>query len=315
MTTVLNDAPAVPSSTSPAQRLRTATAAVRLSVNWLGVRKSLTPHQKSQAADTFGAEGQFLSAGKKLLDTQHAAFKAVTAVRGKAASYWRSLTLPYPEPGIRLIRQERIETFDEQMRDFRDELAEAVAELGQHYDQMKATASRRLGRLYNSADYPNSLDGLFVLDWDFPSVEPPHYLQQLNPELYRQECQRVTSRFDEAVHLAEQAFLDEFAKHLEHLTERLSGQSDGKPKVFRDSAVNNLVEFFERFRQLNIGSHEQLEELIAQSQQVVRGLQPQQLRDDQTLRRHVAERLSGVETLLEDWLIDRPRRNLLRRPR
>ncbi len=70
-------------------------------------RKTLTPEQKSQAADTFGAEGEFLSAGKKLLDTRHPAFKAVTAVRGRMLSFWKGITLPYPEPGIRLIRQER----------------------------------------------------------------------------------------------------------------------------------------------------------------------------------------------------------------
>ena len=42
-------------------------AAVRVSLSWLGVRKTLTREQKAQAADTFGAESEFLSAGKKLL--------------------------------------------------------------------------------------------------------------------------------------------------------------------------------------------------------------------------------------------------------
>ncbi len=42
---------------------------------------------------------------KKLLDTKHPAFKTVTAIRGKVQSYWKSLSLPYPEPGVRLIRQ------------------------------------------------------------------------------------------------------------------------------------------------------------------------------------------------------------------
>ena len=42
-------------------------AAVRLSFIWFGVRKTLSPEQKAQAADAFGAEGNYLSAGKKLL--------------------------------------------------------------------------------------------------------------------------------------------------------------------------------------------------------------------------------------------------------
>ena len=76
-----------------------------ISFTWMGVRKTLTPEQKNQAAESFGAEGDSLSACKKLLDTKHAAYKEVTAVRGRVGAYWKGLTLPYPEPGIRLIRQ------------------------------------------------------------------------------------------------------------------------------------------------------------------------------------------------------------------
>jgi len=43
---------------------------VRVAFCWFGVRKTLTPEQKAQAAGTFGAEGQYLSAGKRLLDTR-----------------------------------------------------------------------------------------------------------------------------------------------------------------------------------------------------------------------------------------------------
>ena len=54
--TLLDESTTRPSST-PAQRLRSTTAAVRLSFTWFGVRKSLTAEQKAQAADTFGADG------------------------------------------------------------------------------------------------------------------------------------------------------------------------------------------------------------------------------------------------------------------
>src|SRR5262249_4261071 len=120
-------------------------------------------------------------------------------------------------------------------------------------------ARESLARLYNATDYPESLIGLFDVNWEFPSVEPPAYLERLSPELYRKESERVAARFDEAVGLAEEAFLAELDRLVTHLTERLSGQEDGKPKVFRDSAIENLTEFFSRFRRLNIRSNEQLD--------------------------------------------------------
>ena len=312
MTTLLND----PSTdATPAQQLRTTMAAVRVSLSWLGVRKTLSSEQKAQAADTFGAEGAFLSAGKKLVDTRHPKFKAVTAVKNQVTQFWKSLSLPYPENGVRLIRQDKIDGFDAQMREFRDELDEAVAELDLHYDSLKSAASRRLGTLYDPTDYPPSLRGMFSVEWDFPSIDAPDYLRQLHPELYEQECQRVQQRFDEAVRLAEEAFTAELAKLVSHLTERLSGQDDGKPKIFRDTALTNLTEFFDRFRQLNVRSSEQLDQLVSDAQQTIRGVEPQQLRDNQGMRQGVATELSRVQSVLDGLLVDRPRRNILRRPK
>jgi hypothetical protein len=302
-------------SSHAAERLRTTMAAMRLSFTWFGTRKTLTQEQKTQAADTFGAEGEFLSAGKKLVDTKHPAFRAVTAVRNRALAFFKGVSLPYPEPGIRLVKQGEVEKINAQMTEFRDELDEAVEGLDRRYSELKNAARQRLGSLYSEQDYPTTLRDLFAMSWDFPSLEAPAYLQQLNPQLYEEECRRVHERFDEAVRLAEEAFTGELAKLVSHLTERLSGQEDGKPKIFRDSAVENLTEFFARFRSLNVRSNEQLDRLVADAQRIIRGVEPQELRDNAGLRQHVATEMSRVESVLDGLLVDRPRRNILRRPR
>lgn len=314
MNTLL-DAPTLSTTADAANRLRSVMAAVRLSFVWLGCRKTLTPAQKSEAADAFGAAGEYVSAAKKLLDTTHPSYKTVTAVRGRIISHWKGLSLPYPEPGLRLIRQSDIATFNVQMTTLQAELAEAVAELDTRYGELKSAARRRLGRLYNESDYPTSLRELFAVAWDFPSFEPPSYLRQLSPDLYEQESRRIAARFEEAVQLAEAAFTEEFSKVVAHLTERLSGQEDGKPKVFRDSAIENLAAFFDRFRHLNVQSSEQLDQLVEQAKHIVRGVQPQQLRDNDSLRQQIAAQLSVVQSQVEGLLVDRPRRNILRRPR
>jgi hypothetical protein len=288
-------------------------AAVRVSFTWLGTRKRLTPEQRAEAAQPFDAEGQYLSAGKKLLETRHPAFKAVTAVRGKIASVWRSMSLPFPEPGVRLIRRDRIDEFVGLMEEYKAELAEAVAYLDRHYGELKAAAAGRLGRLFNPGDYPETLVGLFDVSWDFPSVEPPDYLRELNPALYEAERARVAVRFDEAVQMAEQAFLEEFARLVGHLTERISGVGDdGKPKVFRDSAVGNLSGFFEKFRSLNVRNNDQLDELVAQAQRAVRGVGARDLRGSGDLRQRVATELSRVQSALDGLMVERPRRRIIR---
>jgi len=86
------------------------------------------------------------------------------------------------------------------------------------------------------------------MEWSVVPIEPPQYLMASSPELFQQEHARVRERFESAVALTEQAFATELQRLTAHLAERLTGLHDGQPKVFRDSAVENLREFFERFR-------------------------------------------------------------------
>jgi len=319
MTTLLDriETRPAPTATSPdptpAQRLRATMAAARVAFTWMGTQKTLTAEQIAQAAGTFDAEARSLSAGKKLLDVKHPAFRAVTAIRGKIGSYWKGLSLPYPEPGVRLIRQDRVGEFVAQMADFKVELDDAVANLDRHYGELKWAAAERLGSLYNAADYPETLVGLFDVQWDFPSFEPPDYLRLLCPAVYEQERARVVARFDEAVQLAESAFLEEFARLVSHLCDRIGGAGeDGQPRVFRDTAVDNLSEFFGRFRELNVRSNEQLDALVERAQRAVRGVAAQDLRESVDLRQRVASQLAQVQSSLDTMLVERPRRRILR---
>jgi hypothetical protein len=302
----------VPSgSDSAAERLRRVAAAVRVCLHWWGVHRTLTNQQKEEVSATYAADARFVTAGKKIVDVRHEAFRKLTGLRTRVIQYWRGLTLPYTEPGVRLIQQRDIEVFDHTMAGFRDELVRAEAELNAVYNHIKQDALRRLGRLFNAADYPPEVRGLFLVEWDFPSVEPPNYLLRVNPDIYEEEQRRVAHRFEEAVQLAEQAFVGEFAKLVGHLTERLSG-NDGERRVFRDSAVTNLVEFFERFRKLNVRSNQELDQLVEQAQQLVQGVSPQDLRDNDDLRTRIAAQMNAVQVDLDALLVERPRRQIVR---
>ena len=220
---------------------------------------------------------------------------------------------PYPEPGIRLLDQNSLGLFANTMAAFRDQLHTAAGEFAAAYQQMKAEARWRLGTLFNDADYPATLEGLFDLEVSYPPLEPPRYLVALSPNLYREEQARVRTRFESAIDLAEQAFAGELSRLMKHLAERLSGTTDGRPRIFRDSAISNIREFIERFERLNVRSSQQLDELVDQARATVAGLAPSELRSSGSLRESVARDARAIESAVDVFMADRPRRTILRR--
>jgi hypothetical protein len=292
-----------------AKKLRAETAAVRLRRGKWGTTKKLDRGQVQKAADSFQADAKYLGASKKLINRRDVKYSAACAVIREAVEYWTLTTIPYPEPGIRLIRKERLADFNAKMEQFKTELAAAAADLDASYDEIIAAAKEHLGELFREDDYPvGGVAGLFKLEWDFPSVEPAGYLLQMSPALYEQEQARIQARFEEAVRLTEESFAEKFAELVTNLAERLEVGEDGKPKVFRDSAVENLKGFFEQFRALNIGSNPDLDALVTQAQELVGGADPKELRTDVTKRAEVKTAMASLAVKLDAMLVNKPSR-------
>jgi hypothetical protein len=297
---------------SPARRLRHLAAAVRVHFTWWGTRRTLTKEQKAEAAQPFDAAGEFLSASKKIVDTSHPAWKRLTGVKTAIGHYWKGCSLPYVEPGVRLIRQADVEAFVAQLTWFQADLKTAEQELDRAYADLKEGARARLGSLFDPADYPPVIRDLFQVEWDFPSIEPPSYLLQLSPEVYRAEQDRVARQFEEAVRLAEATFTAELAGMVGHLAERLAPDEQGAKKVFRDSALDNLREFFRKFRGLSVQSNADLEALVQRAENLVRDISPAELRRSDSWRQEVRSGMADIGQQLEGMLVNQPRRRIVR---
>jgi len=294
-----------------ASDLRQTMGAVKLSFSWLGTQRKLSDAQTKQAADTFHAATDLVTASKRLIDTKNTTYRVLTTLKSQAAAYWRAVTLPYPQDGVRLIKQADIGAFEDRMREYKEQLVAAAANLQLEYETLKTAAREKLGDLYNPADYPASLDGVFDLRWEYPPVEPPNYLMTFNPELYQQEQQRVQHRFETAVVMAENAFAEQLQDMISHLIERLTDEPDGTKKTFKVSAIENFKEFYENFQDMNVRSNAQLERLIRQANELVSGIDVKDLRKNTNLRQNLTQQMGAVKTALDSLITNAPRRRVL----
>lgn len=312
MSTETTDAPETPAAVQEtANDLRQTMGAVKLSFSWLGTQRKLSDAQTAAAASTFEASTDLLTASKRLIDTKTPAYRELTAIKSQASAYWRSMTLPYPQEGVRLIRQSDVAAFEDKMREFKERLTAAAANLQLEYETLKNSAREKLGALYNPDDYPASLEGVFSISWEYPAVEPPNYLMSFNPELYAQEQSRVQRRFEAAVVMAEDAFAAKLEDLISHLLERLTDEPDGTKKTFKSSAIENFREFYDEFQRMNIRSNAQLERLVERATNIVGGVDAAELRKNNDVRQTIANQMNEVKTALNSLVTNAPRRRIL----
>jgi hypothetical protein len=67
------------------------------------------------------------------------------------------------------------------------------------------------------------------------------------------------------------------------------------------AAVENLMEFFQHFRRLNVRSNEELDGLVEEARRVVQGVEPQSLRENGVLRQSVAQGLGELTREAVGW--------------
>jgi len=272
--------------------------------------RKLSKQQIAMAADTFDAQSTSISARKARINVRLEPVRRLNQLTDEAYNLWRAMTVPYPEHGRRVIRVERVDELEAQVNRIKLEIQDAEAALDDCREEVLSDARERLGSLFNRFDYPDSFKGFWSVEVEYPNIEPDAKLCQLHPDIYEREVRRIQQRFDQCVERTEQELAKEFADMVGKLAERMEPKPDGKRKIFHKTTIENLTGFFDRFRQLNLGSNSQLDALVDQATEVVNGINPKELKTDDEAREQIRQAMAGVGAKLETLLVDAPNREI-----
>jgi hypothetical protein len=294
-------------------RLESTVIGCSLSTHWWGINKKAGVDILSSVADSFGANQKYLKIEKKLINRSNIFYKRLGETKSSLLTFWKDLTLPYVENGVRLIRKDLIQTFESRMATYKVELERRVIDLQDNYETLKQESRTALRSLYNEEDYPTDLNGLFSFYWEYPNLNPPEYLLNYNPELYRRQQEAVKAKFEEAIVKAEKAFGGELQNLVSKLIERMQPNPDGTRKVFQDSTVTeNFRDFFDRFKTVSVTNSADLQDIISQAEKIISGVSTENLKLDSVAREDLATQMQAVSTLLESKIGVQPRRSLSR---
>jgi hypothetical protein len=164
--------------------------------------------------------------------------------------------------------------------------------------------------VFNPLDYPSAerVAAAFVLEWQYIEFGTPGKLRQISSALFDEEREKAARQWADATAVVRQTLRESMADLIAHLVERLAGDKDGKPKVFRNSIITNLNEFLEVFNARNITDDQQLAALVDKARRLISGVDAETLRESKNVRETVRTGFAKIQTALNGMLVDKPKR-------
>lgn len=273
----------------------------RVTTGQFGQSKKLDSGQYEVDADK-----KYIKASKVLLACDETA--AIKTLFSEVRTYLESVSCPSNfKRGDYLLSVELLLKVDERMKDYARQLENAKVTLAGVYGIRVDEERRRLRSTFNPADYPiaDEICNRYFIKWQYLALATP---QNLPEALREQERAKLADMWQEAGEGVQQLLRAQLAEVVGHLQERLTGANDGKPKIFRDSAVENIKEFLADFDARNITSDAECALLVQKVRELLSGVEAQDLRDNAALRSKVRESFEDINLQLDDMMVNKPKR-------
>ena len=179
--------------------------------------------------------------------------------------------------------------------------------------QRMREARTRLGALFNPADYPGAEEAraAFRMQFRYLSTDVPAILGMISSGMMTRERAKAVAEVAAESDEIRLAMRQQFAELIQHATDRLSPDADGKKKTLRESVVTNLEGFFELFQQRNVLQDRELAALVERARQTMQGIKADDLRKGDTLRASIASAFNNIKAEMDRGLMLQPPRRIV----
>lgn len=265
---------------------------------------------RSEDVVTDGTDTNYIHVSKDIIERKE--IRELNRLTSKLRNWleWRSVPCSMLREGMYLLPLGLVEDVDKELQNFQTQRMTVLDKFLERYDDLKETAKSRLGTHYSELDYPSpeQIRSAFVVQARYLSFNVPAALEKLNVELYEREKQRVAMEWEEASTEVRQALREAMSGLVDHMINRLSIDDDGKPKIFKASTIAQMNDFLDSFAARNLTSDAELQQLVGQAKELMRGADPEMLRRNRTVRSSVREGFERIQTKLDTMVTIKTRK-------
>lgn len=206
-------------------------------------------------------------------------------------------TLPWSDSGPRLLPTAAFVDFKNALNDHVDEYERLVLIFLNAYNTLIGNQAFKLGTMFNRDEYPTryEVQSKFDIVSSFsPLPQVGDFRVDIGHEALADLETTYASQYDERFVAAMDDIKQRLMHGLKHLSERLEYEDNGKKKVFRDSAVENVIDMLRATKVLNITKDEALEAARTEAERVLATTSPQELRKEDDARKHTKAKLDAI---------------------
>ena len=242
-----------------------------------------------------------LLAGTGFLDT-------ITKYAANARAWHLSQTLPWSDNGQRLLPVSNFISYKEQLGKLNENFDALVGKFIDAYPNLVSAAAFQLGDLFNRDEYPeaDAIARKFKFSYNFfPVPQAGDFRVDIGEEARKEIEASCNSLSNSRIESAMKDAWSRLHEHLLRMSERLEcdeveDEVDGrwervtKPRVFRDTLVENAVELVDMLKHFNITQDASMEQARLALHDAIHGYEASDLRENFVAREAVKRKVDDI---------------------
>lgn len=268
----------------------------------LTVRKAnLT--RRDTTAETFiqmQLDDASLVVNRKLFRDKLNPINKLMADASEVYTYHKAHTLGYIDKGPRILANAAYFDYTEKMRELIGNVDRRLAQLMPQYDKfvqldMMYRSQGRTSTNVSVSDYPTAEEFQSRMGFELrfqPLPEAKHFLFDISDE----DMETFNQTMADVASSARTEVIKKMLEPLQHLVEKLNKPIGTDNSIFRDSAVENVIEGLEMAKRLNVGGDE---DIVMMADVIAQAMRPYAdnkavLRESPIVREQAAKKLDEI---------------------